>query len=137
MSVYDSVGIWFKKKIGAKCEIIDAVVFESRWLDEAERRGLELGSRSVPVAVTVVLLAQRPLEILQVLVSVGRAAPGRTSFRTPTVAIFFTGFTAASHMRAQSSAAAVALGPGSRGGITFVLFARARAVVPQTVALTY
>ena len=36
MSVYDSVGIWFKKKIGAKCEIIDAVVFESRWLDEAE-----------------------------------------------------------------------------------------------------
>ena len=36
MSVYDSVSIWFKKKIGAKCEIIDAVVFESRWLDEAE-----------------------------------------------------------------------------------------------------
>ena len=94
-------------------------------------------SLSWAVAVSVVLLAQRPLEILQVLVGVGRAAPGRTSFRTPTVAIFFTGFTAASHMRAQSSAAAVALGPGSRGGITFVLFARARAVVPQTVALTY
>ena len=36
MSVYDSAGIWFKKKIGAKSQIIDAVVFESRWLDEAE-----------------------------------------------------------------------------------------------------
>ena len=36
MSVCYNVSVWFEKKIGAKCEVIEAAICGSGWLDEAE-----------------------------------------------------------------------------------------------------